>query len=99
MPARKRASAGKTPGKLSPAAANRLADKILKDVQPILEEAEARKQTVSVLPKPDLIRKLRGQTSHSPLFRCSAWNTVAPRGTTTRRVSACSIQTRTHNRP
>jgi hypothetical protein len=46
MPARKRASAsaGKTPGKLSLAAASRLADNILKDLQPLLQEAAARNQ-------------------------------------------------------
>jgi len=85
MPARKRASAsaGKTPGKLSLAAASRLADNILKDLQPLLQEAAARNQSINVLSKPDLIRKLRGQTSHSPFLVFIAWNSVAARGSTT----------------
>jgi hypothetical protein len=83
MPARKRASAGKTPWKLSLAAASRLADKILKDLQPLLQEAEARNQAINILSKPDLIRKLRGQTSHSPFLVFIAWNSVAARGSTT----------------
>jgi hypothetical protein len=50
----------KTPGNLSLAAASRLADNILKDLQPLSQEAAARNQTVNILSKPDLIRKLRG---------------------------------------
>ena len=83
MPARKRVAAGKTRGKLSQAAASRLADKILKDLQSLLEEAADRKQAVNIVSRPDLIRKLRGQTSHSPFLVFIAWNAVTARGSTT----------------
>jgi len=83
MPTRKRAAAGKTQRKLSQAAASRLADEILKGLQPLSEEAADRKQAVNILPRPDLIRKLRGQTSHSPFLIFIAWNPVAARGSTT----------------
>jgi hypothetical protein len=83
MPARKRASAGKTTGKLSLAAASRLADNILKDLQPLSQEAAARNQGRDhpFQARSDPETSWTDQPLAIP--RIIAWNSVAARGSTT----------------
>lgn len=82
MVARKSRRAHNTTSKLSRVAAERLAERILAELEHVAEQAAARKQEVAILPRPALIRKLRGQTSHSPFISSLSWNPVGARGGT-----------------
>ena len=82
MVARKRRPTRQTTGKLSRVAAQQLAERILAELDHFAKEAATRKQEVALLPKPVLIRELRGQTSHSPFISSISWNPVAARGST-----------------
>jgi hypothetical protein len=82
MPDRKNRPTRKTPSKLSQAAADTLADQILKDLQRFAKEAAGRKQEVTLLPRSDLVLKLLGETSHSPFIVAISWFATAARGST-----------------
>jgi hypothetical protein len=82
MVARKSRPARKSATKLSPVAAEQLAERILAELEHFTRKAAARKQEVALLSKPALIRKLRGQTSHSPFISSISWNPVGARGST-----------------
>ena len=82
MPTRSAPKRRKPTPKVSVSAAGRLADRILKDLEAHTQDFKARKQDVATLPKADLIRKIRGQTSHSPFIVLLSWFTAAQRGTT-----------------
>src|SRR5262245_43153255 len=69
--------------KRSKAEAEKLADQTLKDLERFSKEAAGRKQEVALIPRADLVRKLLGQTSHSPFFVAISWFPSAPRGSTT----------------
>src|SRR5215813_13707835 len=71
------------PPKMTIGAAERLATRILQELEPFARDHAQRKQEVAILPKPQLIRRLRGETSHSPFIVSLAWFAAAQRGTTT----------------
>lgn len=68
--------------KMSRAAAERLADRISKELEQFARDAAVRKQEVAILPRAELIRKIRGETSHSPFIVLLSWFAAAQRGTT-----------------
>ena len=82
MPARSASKRRKPTPKVSVSTAARLADRILKDLEARTQDFKARKQDVAILPKADLIRKIRGETSHSPFIVLLSWFAAAQRGTT-----------------
>jgi|SRR5689334_14670755 len=75
-------SARKTARPMSRQAASRLADRILQELEPFAQDAARRKQQVALLPKAELIRKILGETSHSPFIVSLSWTPAATRGTT-----------------
>jgi hypothetical protein len=72
----------KPASKISLAAAGRQADQILKDLESRARDFKGRKQEVAILSKEELVRKIRGETSHSPFIVLLSWFASAPRGTT-----------------
>jgi len=82
MPTRSSRKSPNAPRAISRAAADRLAEQILKELQPFAHDAAGRKQQVALLPKAELIRKIRGETSHSPFIVLLSWTAAAQRGTT-----------------
>ncbi len=79
MPSNRR-TARKTSAKVSRAAAERLADRILAELQHFAKDAQSRNQEIALLPKAALIQKIRGQTSHSPFIVLLSWFALAARG-------------------
>jgi hypothetical protein len=82
MPHPKNRRTRKTSSKRSQADVDVLADRTLKDLQRFAKEASSRKQEVTLLSRSDLVRKLLGQTSHSPFIVAISWFATAARGST-----------------
>jgi hypothetical protein len=83
MSARKATRSRKSAPRLTPAAVDRIADGIFEELTQFEKKARKQKQEVAVIPRDALVRKIRGETSHSPYIVSLSWNATAARGSNT----------------
>ena len=83
MSARKAARSKKPTQKPTRAAVDRIADSIYKELATFEKQSRKEKQEVEIISRDALVRKIRGETSHSPYVVSLSWNASMPRGSNT----------------